>query len=134
MSKAMNLKRTKKRRKRKPKYINGPPIQYHHEDYEPDGGEIVGKTAGHLFKGEHSIITSLHRQKRNVSKWFIFCLKRWLRYVEDLNRTRMRPYRDLNKEIKALPEEESYHCKHCGQGFLVKNNRGKHELICSKKE
>lgn len=125
--------KTKRKRKRKPKDIDGPPVQLHHEFYEPDGGEIVGKTVGHLFKGEHATITSLHRQTRNVSTWFILCLKRWLRQAEKLNATKVRPFRDLNWEVTDLPEGRSYHCPHCKMGFLVKKNREKHKGICAKR-
>jgi hypothetical protein len=103
-------------------------VQYHHREYEPAFGESVGVTAGHLFKGEHSIITSLRRQTRNVSVWFMRCLRTWVDEVEN-----NMELRDLNTEITNLEEGQSYHCKWCGHGFLVKKNRDKHEKICSKK-
>lgn len=123
------LKKT--RRKRKKRFIHGPPIQYHHAIYPDDleNGEIVGVTAGHLFKGEHGIITSLRRQTRNVSAWFMECLEAWIHET-----CKHMVLRDLNTEITDLPEGQSWHCKHCGVGFLVKKNRCIHEKLCSQKD
>lgn len=45
-------------------------IQNHHLSYDP---EVCGK----LYKGEHYIITLLNRRK-NISQWFIQCLKIWI--------------------------------------------------------
>jgi len=103
-------------------------VQYHHAIYPKGLEEIVGVTAGHLFKGEHGIITALRRQTRNVSEWFMTCLRQWL--IETLE---TRELRDLNKEITDLPEGQSWHCKYCGKGFLVKKNRGVHEQVCARR-
>lgn len=113
-----------KKRKKKKKHIVGPPIQFHHREYEPHDGEIVGVTAGHIFKGEHGIITSLRRQTRNISSFFLTCLEEWL------NNAKERPIRNLDEEIERLEEGQSWHCFYCGRGFLVKKNREKHMDVC----
>jgi len=127
--KATPPEKRKKRRKRKPKYIEGPSVQYHHQVYEPEDGEVVGRTAGHLFRGEHSVVTALRRQTRNISSFFIFCLEEWLKKIKT-----GKILRTLDKEIEQLTEGESYHCRYCGAGFLVKDNRKKHEIVCAIKD
>jgi hypothetical protein len=124
---------TKRKRKKKKKFLPGPPIQYHHDEYEPDGGEAVSETAGHLFKGEHGIITALRRQTRNVSSWFIECLERWVEESKDMHADGIRVWRNLDREIEELPEGQSHHCPYCGKGFLVKKNKGNHMLVCKKR-
>lgn len=123
----------RKKRRRKKKHIDGPPVQYHHQIYDPRDGEVVGKTAGHLFKGEHSVITALRRQTRNVSSFFLFCLEEWLQYVRSDERSNGPKVRNVDEEIRALEEGQSWHCKYCGAGFLVRKNRDRHEPICHKR-
>jgi len=62
-----------------------PVIQTHHLSYDP---EIKGK----LFKGEHLLLTRLGWRK-NISKYFIKCLKNWIILNED-------KARDLETEEK----------------------------------
>lgn len=124
----------KRRYRRRNRPLVGPPIQYHHERYEPEDGEVVGETAGHLFKGEHGHITGLRRQTRNISTWFIVCLRRWLDHTMELHESGIRPLRDLDAEIEALAEGQSYHCRFCGRGFLIKRNKEKHQLVCRSRD
>jgi len=46
-------------------------IQRHHICYKP---EVVVN----IYKGEHWILTQLHRRTRNISKGFIRALKTWI--------------------------------------------------------
>lgn len=124
-TKAAATSKNKKRKKKKKKYIPGPPIQYHHQVYEPRNGEIVGTTAGHIFKGEHSVITALRRQTRNISSFFLSCLEEWLE-----NAKVRTDIRNVDQEIEQLEEGQSWHCRYCGRGFLVKKNRERHEGVC----